>query len=101
MADNARLRRTVGELEQRLKRLARVARRAHDAAESKFADERAARLDAGAACERLRAALEEAGMTEDAGVGLSSIGRSLVEELETSRLTCRDVLLVARCAARA
>ena len=33
VADNARLRRTVGELEQRLKRLARVARRATDAAE--------------------------------------------------------------------
>ena len=98
VADNARLRRTVGELERRLKRLARVARRAHDAAESKFADERAARLDAEAACERLRAALEEAGMgTEEVG---TTFGRSLVEELETSRSTCRDVLLVARCAAR-
>ena len=98
VADNARLRRTVGELERRLKRLARVARRAHDAAESKFADERAARLDAEAACERLRAALEEAGMgTEEVG---TTFGRSLVEELETPRSTCRDVLLVARCAAR-
>ena len=106
VADNARLRRTVGELEQRLKRLARVARRATDAAESKFADERAARLDAEAACERLRAALEEVGGAgRSSGVGdevgkVGAFGRSLVEELETSRSACRDVLLVARCAAR-
>ena len=97
VADNARLRRTVGELEQRLKRLARVARRATDAAESKFADERAARLDAEAACERLRAALEEVGGAgRSSGVGdevgkVGAFGRSLVEELETSRSACRDV----------
>ena len=111
VADNARLRRTVGELERRLKRLARVARRATDAAESKFADERAARLDAEAACERLRAALEEAEergrierrrrrRTKGRTKRRRAFGRSLVEELETSRSTCRDVLLVARCAAR-
>ena len=110
VADNARLRRTIGELERRLKRLARVARRACDAAESKFADERAARLDAEEACERLRAALEEAERagshraasekTSVVGQNVGAFGRSLVEELETSRSTCRDVLLVARCAAR-
>ena len=112
VADNARLRRTIGELERRLKRLARVARRACDAAESKFADERAARLDAEEACERLRAALEEAeragvassglgkNVGKNVGQNVGTFGRSLVEELETSRSTCRDVLLVARCAAR-
>ena len=86
VADNARLRREVVELEQRLARLARVARSAHDAAESRFEEERRMRIDAEAAAERLRAA---------SGDG----SNALVEELETSRQLCRDVLLVTRACA--
>ena len=86
VADNARLRREVVELEQRLARLARVARSAHDAAESRFEEERRMRIEAEAAAERLRAA---------SGDG----SNALVEELETSRQLCRDVLLVTRACA--
>jgi hypothetical protein len=86
VADNARLRREVVELEQRLARLARVARSAHDAAESRFEEERRMRIDAEAAAEKLRAA---------SGDG----SNALVEELETSRQLCRDVLLVTRACA--
>jgi hypothetical protein len=86
VADNARLRREVVELEQRLARLARVARSAHDAAESRFEEERRMRIDAEAAAEKLRAASGEG-------------SNALVEELETSRQLCRDVLLVTRACA--
>jgi hypothetical protein len=86
VADNARLRREVVELEQRLARLARVARSAHDAAESRFEEERRMRIDAEKLVERLRAA---------SGDG----SNALVEELETSRQLCRDVLLVTRACA--